>query len=616
MRNVMNRKITLFILILTVSVIAQLYSVSLVFGITISFAPVLYLASIRLFGFRFALLLTICMSLLTQFLHIGNSLVFFSILEILIIGTFYTKKGKDLFTWSFAYSFIIFILYFLLVFLFSDFLDDLSVLTNFMIIQTVAATLFAALVADMLCDYLPVIPKMKNWFQEKNQLYFGQVISHILIFSAVLPLLIIILVNGRELESEMYKEFYLQYQQLEERLQQKVAEMDSIEIQNYELDAELEKARIKSILDEFIGTTNRRIYMLDQGGQLWLYAHNQNDTLPNLDYVEDGFVNQIHPNGFIWLPSKQQTLSDWYHGYYLGETTFINKRAFLIIPITNRVVALAADLTHYLMFALSVLFIALVFGMIVNRILSNSLIRLTQLTSDLPEKMNRQETFYWRDTSIDEFSKLGQNIEKVANQLQTMFTDAKKKNDLLTARTNQLIESESKLYRLAHFDTLTDLPNRYSFHEDVTEMLDAPANLERFGIVFIDLDKFKQVNDTLGHSGGDLLLKVFAKRLKQFQRGQPVTFYRLAGDEFVAVVNLKTEKDVQLFSEQLVEVIRQTIVINKTEIMLTASIGISFYPDHGKTLDKLLHHADSLMYEEKQEHHNSQLLTSYREEHD
>ncbi|WP_018933034.1 sensor domain-containing diguanylate cyclase [Gracilibacillus lacisalsi] len=614
MRNVMSKKISLFILILTVSVIAQIFAVPLIFGLTLCFAPVLYLASIRIFGFRFALLLTICMSLLTHFLHIGNSFVFISILEVLIIGVFYSKKGKDLFTWSFAYSIILFILYFMVELLFPEVFESIKILTNFMILQVITATLFSALVADMLCDYLPLISKLKSWFPAHNQLYFGQVISHILIFSAVFPLLIIILVNARAMENDIYQEYYLQYQQLEERLQRKIAEMDSNDIQNYELDAELEKAKIKSILDEFIGTSNKRILIMDQEKQIWLDTKNQNESSSNLE-MEAGFVKEVHSHGFIWLPSSHQTLSDWYQGYYIGETAFLNKTTLLIIPISSGVLALATHLTDYLLFALFVLFIALVFGMLVNRILSNSLSHLTQMTTDLPGKMKRQETFYWKDTPIDEFSKLGQNIGKVANQLQQMFADAKKKNDLLTARTNQLKESESKLYRLAHFDTLTDLPNRYSFHIDLTEMLEEQAKQDRFSIVFIDLDKFKQVNDTLGHSGGDLLLKLFAKRLKRFERGKPITFYRLAGDEFVAIVELTTEEEVQRLCKQLLEAIIQPLMINQTEITLTASIGISFYPDNGRTLDDLLHHADSLMYEEKKRHQDLEDLT-YGEEND
>ncbi|WP_163581822.1 diguanylate cyclase domain-containing protein [Gracilibacillus saliphilus] len=608
MRNVMSKKISLFILILTLSVFAQIYAVPLIFGITLSFAPVLYLASIRVFGFRFAFLLTICMSLLTEFLHIGNSFVFISILEVLIIGAFYSKKGKDLFTWSFAYSIILFILYFVVELLFPEVFASMKILTNFMILQVITATLVSALVADMLCDYLPLISKLKSWFPAHNQLYFGQVISHILIFSAVFPLLIIIVVNARAMENDIYQEYYLHYQQLEERLQRKIAEMDSNDIQNYELDANLEKAKIKSILDEFIGTSNKRILIMDQGEQIWLDTNNQNESSSNLE-MEAGFVKEIHSHGFIWLPSSHQTLSDWYQGYYIGETAFLNKTTLLIIPISSSVLALATNLTDYLLFALFVLFIALVFGMLVNRILSNSLSHLTQMTTDLPGKMKRQETFYWKNTPIDEFSKLGQNIEKVANQLQQMFADAKKKNDLLTARTNQLKESESKLYRLAHFDTLTDLPNRYSFHLDLTKMLEEQAKLDRFSIVFIDLDKFKQVNDTLGHSGGDLLLKLFAKRLKKFEQGKAITFYRLAGDEFVAIVELTTEEEVQRLCKQLLEAITQPLMINQTEITLTASIGISFYPENGKTLDALLHHADSLMYEEKKRHHDLEDLT-------
>ncbi|WP_058308024.1 sensor domain-containing diguanylate cyclase [Gracilibacillus massiliensis] len=606
MRNVFRKKIILFIITLVLSVVAQSLSVPLIFGTSISVAPIIYLASLRIFGMRFSLLLVVVFSITTYFLDIGNSLVFLSILEVLIIGSLYTKKGRDIFTWSFAYSLVIFLLYFIAILLLSDNVEHSNSITNFLVLQLTIALMFSALVADMICDYAPFIPKFKAWLQDRPRLYFGQVISHILIFSAVFPLLIVILVTGRGLENNMFEEFQNQYNQLENRLQIKISEMDSAEIQNYELDSELEKAKIKTMLDNYISFSEKRVYILDQDNRVWLDTEDQRTTISNIDYIEEGYVRNIHDNGYIWLSNHQQTLIDWYKGYYIGETSFLNKRTFLIIPMYSVVEKILIELIDYLILVLVVVCIALIFGIFVNRILSKSFIQLTQMTSDLPEKMERQESFYWKDTNIEEFSKLGKNIKKVANQLQSMFIDAKKKNELLTARTNQLIDSEAKLYRLAHFDTLTDLPNRYSFHIDLKEILDDQSFKERFAIVFIDLDKFKQVNDTLGHSGGDILLKVLSKRFIQFEQEQPVSFYRLAGDEFVAIVKRTTENEVQLLCNQIVEMIKQPLVINQKDISLTASIGISFYPDSGRTIDGLLHYADSKMYEQKKERHSQQ----------
>ncbi|SHN36025.1 diguanylate cyclase domain-containing protein [Gracilibacillus kekensis] len=604
MRNVFTKKVNLFIITLILTVIAQSLSVPLIFGTSISIAPIIYLASIRIFGIRFSLLLVVSFSFVTYFLHISNTLIFLSIVEVLLIGGLYTKKGKDIFTWSFAYSLVIFLIYFLTLLFFIDSAVLANSITNFLVLQLIIALMFSALIADILCDYAPFIPKFKGWFQKRLRLHFGQIISHILIFSAVFPLLIVILVTSRGLENNMYQEFQNQYDQLEDRLQIKINEMDSAEIQNYELDSELEKAKIKSRLDNYIGFSDKRVYILDQNNDVWLDTKNQSIEDRNLHHIETGYVRDTPYAGYIWLSNNQQTLIDWYQGYYIGETSFLNKRTFLTIPMDNFVEEIILELIDYLIFVLAVVGVSLFFGIIVNRILSKSFIQLTQITSDLPEKMERQESFHWKETNIEEFSRLRENIKKVANQLQSMFVDAKKRNELLTARTNQLIDSEAKLYRLAHYDTLTELPNRYSFHIDLKEILNEKSLKERFAIVFIDLDKFKQVNDTLGHSGGDLLLKVFSKRLIQFEKDYPVCFYRLAGDEFVAIVTLAEEKDVQLLIDHMMEVVNQPLVINRKEMTLTASIGISFYPDNGKTIDDLLHYADSRMYEQKRVRHN------------
>ncbi|GAE94866.1 hypothetical protein JCM21714_4065 [Gracilibacillus boraciitolerans JCM 21714] len=427
MRNIFNRKIVIFIVVLILSVIAQFFSVSLIFGLSISFAPIIYFSCIRIFGSRFSLLLVVMMSIVTYYLHFNNLSVFLSIAEVLVIGWFYSKKAKDLFTWSFVYSLIIFALYLIIITLLVDYISIPQTVTNFLLLQTVTATLFSALVADIFYDYAPFIPKLKYFFKASRRVYFGQVIAHLLIFFAVFPILIVILVTSQGMEQNMMQEYQNDYLRLESRLQTKITEMDSTEIQNHELDSLLEKAKIKSMLQDYIGLTDKRIYMLDQKNQVWLDMHSENTNIPDLNEIKQGYVKKIHSDGFIWLSTNSNHLFDWYRAYYIAETSFLNKQTFLVIPTFYLVNEVIENLLDYLIFVLFVLFVSLVFGMIVNHVLSKSLIRLTQLTSDLPEKMERQETFYWDDTNINEFSTLGDNIKKVANQLQSMFLEAKKK---------------------------------------------------------------------------------------------------------------------------------------------------------------------------------------------
>ncbi|MDX8047427.1 GGDEF domain-containing protein [Gracilibacillus sp. S3-1-1] len=601
-----NKKIKMwfFLLFFIFTTLLHIFSIPIVFSITFGFAQILYLVSIRQFGLKFALLLTISVNAFVYIVHIESVLVFINTLAVLFMGFLYEKKGKTLFKWSFVYSFILFFVYYLISFFWVDLTENLRILSSFVLIKVILGTLFSALIADMCFEYLPFFPKLQKWFWNQPRLHFGQVISHLLVFSAVLPLMVIIGLDAKAGEDNIYQGYYTQFQQVEEYLQLKEMELLSHS-------SEAEKVEASAVLDDTVSSLHQRMVILDEDDQIWFDTDGQveHKIVPFL--VTNQYVKEVNPNNYIFLSSTDDRLASWYRGYYVGETTFLNNRTYVVYPIAEDVMGVMKNIRDYCMFALLMLVLALIFAIIVNRVLSSSLERLTRLTSDLPEKMKRQEGFYWNATPIVEFSMLGKNIEQVARQLQTMFTDAKKKNELLTARTSQLIESESKLYRLAHYDGLTELPNRYSFHTDVRKRLTNADSDEKFVIIFIDLDKFKQVNDTLGHSGGDLLLKVFAKRLIRFEQNKRVTFYRLAGDEFVAVAE---ERDIQQLCEQLLEMIHQPILINKTKVTLTASIGLSFYPDDGKTLDQLLHQADSLMYEDKKCHHELQQLTTFKDE--
>ncbi|QBE62025.1 EAL domain-containing protein [Pseudoduganella lutea] len=161
-------------------------------------------------------------------------------------------------------------------------------------------------------------------------------------------------------------------------------------------------------------------------------------------------------------------------------------------------------------------------------------------------------------------------------------------------------EHERKLDHLAHHDSLTGLPNRLLFNDRLQHALDrAQRSQEQLALLFIDLDRFKNVNDTLGHHIGDQLLKQVSEALRTRLRDAD-TLARLGGDEFVVLLEgLGSEYSATLVAEKLVAMFEQPFIVAGHELFVTCSIGVSLYPHDGTDLNVLLRNADVAMYQAK-----------------
>ena len=173
-------------------------------------------------------------------------------------------------------------------------------------------------------------------------------------------------------------------------------------------------------------------------------------------------------------------------------------------------------------------------------------------------------------------------------------------------------QSEKSIYRLAYFDTLTGLPNRLAFFERLQrEVHRARHHRGKLAVLFMDLDRFKNVNDTLGHGAGDLLLQTVAERLLQGVRPADVVarsdadeiemdLARLGGDEFTVLIpELRHGDTAWAVARRIQDLLRRPFALGGREVVVTASIGIAVYPDDGEDAQTLLKHADTAMYHAK-----------------
>ncbi len=170
----------------------------------------------------------------------------------------------------------------------------------------------------------------------------------------------------------------------------------------------------------------------------------------------------------------------------------------------------------------------------------------------------------------------------------------------------QLIDNQQRLDRMAHHDQLTGLPNRHYLTAFLPEAIaEARAAGAMLGVVFLDLDRFKHINDTRGHETGDKLLQEVARRLRGCVRDSDVVI-RMGGDEFVVVFrHVKSYDEVTQGADRIIETLNKPIVIDQHPLQTTGSVGVSLFPRDGDSMGELLKHSDTAMYQAKDRGRNN-----------
>ena len=167
-------------------------------------------------------------------------------------------------------------------------------------------------------------------------------------------------------------------------------------------------------------------------------------------------------------------------------------------------------------------------------------------------------------------------------------------------------QAEEKIAHLAHYDFLTDLPNRALFLDSLEHAVSlAKRNKFKVAVLFLDLDGFKKVNDTLGHDAGDMLLRGVSRRLKETIRGSD-TVARVGGDEFIFVLNeIGSDENAALTANKIITALSEPFELKGKQCHVGGSIGIALYPDGSKDPETLIKQADNAMYLAKQSGKNT-----------
>ncbi|TYR80706.1 EAL domain-containing protein [Priestia megaterium] len=260
-----------------------------------------------------------------------------------------------------------------------------------------------------------------------------------------------------------------------------------------------------------------------------------------------------------------------------------------VIGLTYNYGLIQEELNHellmHVLLSLPFIFIVLIISVILSRSITKPIGYIVEQVSEIAQGNFGKKLVVKRK---DELGYLTRNVNALSSYLQAYVTDLK--------QSQEVIEYQ------AYHDPLTGLPNRRYFQEQLTQMVECAKQIGgTVAVLFIDIDRFKAVNDSLGHAKGDQLIKLISERIKNCLSTDNSVLARQGGDEFVILLSELSIGEIKDTAERIVTVVKQPYFIDGNEIYVGASCGVSLYPTHSENLDDLMVYADLAMYDAKKQ---------------
>ncbi|MDQ2087483.1 EAL domain-containing protein [Herbivorax sp. ANBcel31] len=453
--------------------------------------------------------------------------------------------------------------------------------TVFYVLKEITVALVSSLLVDILFTYTSLKKISNNSKGTSNSLRFSSIMIHTTLAAVTIPYLIFVILVGY---NNVKNVTAVTDNALSSQLQMVESYLDSLTPQ--ELFALKEHGAIQEI------SLMRELNNISAESGSEIVVLNQNDIVlgSNSDISKEqpfiwrlgGAVSAQSDHSYYWVPNGEFStrLERWKYAYIIKERelTDVNLKTVVMTPFTpilsNILSSYTSQLWVYLFFCSGMVLITLMF----NRIFFRQLAKLADTTTGIPSRLADGNNIEWQKSNILEIDSLTDNFKIVADNLKKMFV---------------------RTHRLAYYDLLTGLPNRVSMQDTLADYFNDESKNKAFALLFFDLDRFKQVNDSLGHVVGDRLLQEIAERLTKLQ-AENIKVFRVSGDEFVVIARKITKKSVEGIAQKILKLINQPVCFDHHELHITSSIGIAMYPQHGDNVETLMKLADASMYVAKE----------------
>lgn len=585
-----------FIACMLLALAGKLYDIPFLFGITYSLTSAFLLLGLRLFGYWPGLLAAAAVYTAgTQWL--GQSLFdYIGLLEIAVVGLLIRKFRNQFLLCNTAFWLLIAIP---LTYI-THASQYASMKTDLLLVTALVAGngLLNALLAEIAHHYLP-LAKWTGAAQPSKRIHsFSRVLYHFSLVCVVLPLLLNVYINSASSFQEVSRHAEQLSANVSFTLKAEIAE-------GYTNLQDSSPSARGSLLQSLVNKHASSLFSITvtDGHGVTLAARNT-----GLIALNGKTERTVSINGMMRLiipdsASDPLYISTWHNARFTYKTPLYSNGLYvqIDIPIQNYQYHLFDKYFTYFIYWMTFALFAVLVAQYINRWLVRSLKRLAESTYNLPSKLKQDDAIDWPASNIAEIRSLIANYKQMAGNLVKMFNESQRNGERLQAQAFMLRQSEEKLHSLAYFDMLTGLPNRLHFTKHFRDLVKLHNNTDtKIAVMFADINRFKQVNDTLGHAVGDRLLKQAAERFTGAAR-DAFEVFRLGGDEFVFVGGFTREDEPGRAAQAICDSFAEPFMIERTPLYLTVSVGISIYPIDGDDMDTVISNADIAMYSAKEE---------------
>jgi diguanylate cyclase (GGDEF)-like protein len=599
----MDRRIIIrfigFILLLSLAWIGETFGLPIMFGIDFTFGYIFLFMIAIIYGPIRGIIASMLLVSILIWTGDASWLMLITVLELAVVSFLFQRKSHIHFVaWDIIFWFVLLIplsLYFIVI----D-AEGLKSVDLLYWLKQMLNSWFNAFAAEMIIIYLP----LSLLFPERRALFglsFRKIILHLMIFAIIGPYLVYIMINHSHVNESIQDQARQSLSAKANTIDKQVANWDRSNLEGLELNGRLQAAYIQQYL-----YNNEGIYYFtvvnDYGEVLASYPENQKFRTAFISF--DGMrISDLSSDLYQGLIAERKQFPPWQEGFFIYKKPLVNLPIdlFVYIPMNYYLESLVDQMNRQYFIMILFVLLAMLLSMLVNKLLVNALTRLADVTTDLPYKLkNDQLKIEWPSSEIIEISILVRNYKDMSENLKHMFSEAHEVNQKLVEQADKLKQSEEKLHHLAYYDVLTGLPNRLHFQMVLDKTIEqAIFHDKQVGVIFMDLNQFKQINDTLGHAVGDELLKQVAVQLLNLVNDR-IGVYRLGGDEFVILLEDTYSEEIELTADRVMKQFEKPVTLQEHHFYVTASLGSSLYPKDGSDSDTIVKNADMAMYAAKE----------------
>jgi len=541
------------------ALLSYIYPITMI-GISVHFASLFFLITGRLVGMKSALLQIIIVHAAAIY-FLDESLLYMILVTLEVSVSLWVyqriRQSVGLFPIVLLYWAVLGIPVFVLIhsYYYGNFDFGIQLFMTALLVNQ----LFNALVADLITSYLPLFRSKLKIPSEKldspKTVLLTHILIHITIFSIVGSSFLYLINSGRLADNKLKEQTSVQGEILSSELRSSFASLTSDQLRD-------PTEFLRTLIASTSVTVDEAVLYDDH---YFIMGYSTELVPSNDDWMNTSEWTTYSDTLHIWRPHQ-----DWldFPGRQWNATAIIQEvdleQYTLYLKLSNQL--FVQDMIQiYVSQAVYVLYTALIIGLFavfLYYFVVRSISQMARLTQDVLRQLAEAQPIEWPDSKIQEIDVLIRNFSTVTMDLNRML---------------QVSQTQ------AYFDSLTGLPNRRHFNEYLNKFMVAFTDNTRLAVIFIDLDKFKPINDTLGHDIGDVLLQQVAERLKEILPTHAF-LARIGGDEFVGILHTVNGEDARFVANQLLKGLEMPFHVFTHRLQIAGSIGISLFPDHGDDL--------------------------------